>query len=127
MADEISITTRLRINNGDVKLPTVGGTFTDDQTTASFVYAKQTIGTTAGGEVLVIPSDIGSAVKWLWVKNLDATNYVEVGNHNGASPIYFAKLMPGDEMTVPVTVTKDNINCLANTAAVNVLFALAEK
>lgn len=51
----------------------------------------QVIGTSA--EVLALPSDFGTP-GYAYFKNHDATNYVEIGNNNGGSPIYTIKLGP---------------------------------
>ena len=123
MANELKGTTRMTFSKGGLKVSR-GQTNQVDITGTDYDAGVQDIGTS--NEVLVINSDMSTAVSWIYVKNLDATNFIEVGNQNGGAPIYFVKLFPGKSAVLPVTVTKDNIACLANTAACRLEFVVVE-
>lgn len=62
--------------------------------------------------------DLGDIVapRFAFFWNQDATNYVEIGDWNGASPIYTVKLLAGDPACFPVTLAATDIAIRANTA-----------
>ena len=79
----------------------------------------QNIGTTT--EALVFGDIV--AVKYLFIKNLDATNYIEVGLNTPVTQI-FAKLLAGEFALLPVGTSV--IYAKANTAACNLLVAATD-
>lgn len=60
----------------------------------------------------------GGTIKELYLRNLDATNYVEIKTATGG--IIFAKLLPGEDMMVRLGSGAQAPFAIANTAAVNV-------
>lgn len=80
----------------------------------------QNIGTTTEALVLGDVTTIG----YLFVKNLDATNYVEFDLNTPVAGTAFAKLLPGESMLVPTRQT--TIYGKANTAACDCLVVAYE-
>lgn len=107
MANEISISGGLTHNrNGSIsKSHSVQIT----QSGTDYVLQTQNIGTSAE---LIDKGDIGT-VGYMYVRNLDATNYVELALDSGATQI-FAKLLPGEFCVIP---TRQQVYGRANTSA----------
>ena len=80
----------------------------------------QNIGTTT--EALVF-GDV-TTIGYLMVKNLDATNYVELDLNTPVAGTAFAKLLPGEGCVIPTRQT--TIYGKANTAACDCLVLLCE-
>jgi hypothetical protein len=80
----------------------------------------QNIGTTT--EALTF-GDV-TTIGYLFVKNLDATNYVEFDLNTPVSTTAFAKLLPGEAMLIPTRQT--TIYGKANTAACDCLVVAYE-
>ena len=57
----------------------------------SFTHGVGSVGTS--GEILVESIEVGT-VGWVFVKNLDASNFVTVGSH--ATDNHLVKLLPGE-------------------------------
>src|SRR4051794_16391060 len=94
MASEISISSSLSVNKGSLQLSR-SANFRADMPGTEFGQAGQIIGFSAH-EALAINADIGTKGV-AWFRNLDATNYVEIGVQDGSSNfIPFAKLKPGE-------------------------------
>ena len=72
----------------------------------------------ASNTALVVPAAIGT-VGWVWIKNLDATNYVTVG----LTASYAIKLLAGESTMFRSAGT---IFALANTAACLVEYMMFE-
>ena len=107
MASELTKSTTLRYSKGGA-VASVDDSVTVDITTGRKTEVTQVVGTTEESLALV---DV-SSVEELFIKNLDATNYVEIGTVSGAYPI---KLKPGRSCSFP-----PNQNALylkANTSA----------
>jgi len=85
MSDEVKVTASLEIINDTFRLEKTGRTtLTFDQTTkGGGVPGTITI---PAADTVVDLSDLGTE-GWLWMKNLDATNYVSWGPDNGSSAI----------------------------------------
>lgn len=115
MANEITIAATLSIARNGATL--VGsGNFNIDQVGLASASNVQAIGTTT--EAL----DIGdiTAIGFLFVKNLDATNYVELGLVTPVSAAdAFITLRPNEFALVPTRL--EAIYAKANTAPVNLL------
>lgn len=88
-------------------------------------YAAAIVSAATSATVLSLPSDFGTP-GWAWFTNLDATNYVEIGNNNGGSPVYTVKLKPGMSCLIPLTMAKTAIVLKANTAACDVEYVILE-
>lgn len=114
MANEISATSTLTCTKGGA---TVTGTLTKQQTlTGSGKYANtQNIGTTA--EALSFPSDLTTeGITWIWLKNLDSTNFVEIALDSGMTN-KFGKLLAGEAMLWRAWTGNPTIYAKADTAA----------
>lgn len=119
MASEISITGRLRVVNGSLQFDTGNINVVADQAavggpTPGYV----TIGTTeeeiAFGEL--------STKGWVWMQNLDATNYVQWGFSAG---VYGGRMKAG-ETAGPFRLDGTSVFLKANTAACKVVIYAIE-
>jgi predicted methyltransferase len=82
----------------------------------------QTIGNGAS-ELLAFPSDLTTeGVSYYAVKNLDATNYVELALEN-TNTQKFAKLLPGGVCLIPSHAANPGVYARANAAPCNVQIA----
>ena len=111
MADEIVITMGMTVTNGSLTKKV--GTIVDryDMAGTRAFGAVQDIGTTY--ELLDTGADVGTE-GWSFYRNLDATNYVELGLEVSAAFYAFAKLMPGEMAMLPIS--SNAIYAKANTA-----------
>ncbi len=122
MANEITYTTSLSFFKGNMdsaltathasKSITVNGT--------RAIKNIQQIGTTAEAIGLAELASLGL----MWVKNMDATNYVEL--LTGTGGVSFAKLKPGEAILFRVGSGITAPYALANTAAVSILYIIIE-
>ena len=112
MADEIKITTGLRATKSNIEVivsnKTTSITLTGDQ----FIRNAQTVGTSY--EALVV-GDLATAV-WALFKNLDATNFVEIGVEVAAAFYPVVKLLAGESCVFRMSVL--TLFARADTAAV---------
>lgn len=114
MANEISITTTLTATKG-------GTTNTGSQTKLNTLTGvgqwanTQAIGTSA--EQIAYPSDLTTeGITFLYFKNNDATNYLEIALDSGMTN-KFAKLLAGESMILRVHTGNPTHYAQANTAA----------
>lgn len=92
MADEITVNLSLVASKSGVQVRrAINDSF--DWTTPRTGGQVQTVGTTH--EAIVVPADMTTA-GWMWFRNLDPTNYAEVGRDSGGSFLAVAKLKPGE-------------------------------
>ena len=56
--------------------------------------------------------------------NHDATNYIEIGDWNGAAPIYTARLKAGMPAFIPLTLAATDIAVKANTASCSLQYLI---
>ena len=118
MANEIAILVNLSFSKGGASVSrseSIQVTVTGD----AFSHEVQAIGTTE--EELAQGADLGTP-GYMFIKNLDATNYVEVGSTTG---VYDIKLKAGE-----VCLYRHNsatVYAKANTAACNVEYLLIEE
>lgn len=120
MANEISAVASLTGTKGGV---TIQGTVTKQETlTGSGLWSNnQVIGTSA--EALAFPSDLtAEGITYLWLKNDDPTNFVEIGLDSGMTQ-KFAKLLAGQAMLLRVYTGNPTYYAKADTAAVNLRMA----
>lgn len=85
----------------------------------AFANAVQSIGTTY--EQIVVPAEIATA-GCVYFRNLDDTNYVEIGREVSAAFYPFIKLKPGEVMVGRMAT--NSFFAKANTAAVNLEMCL---
>lgn len=83
MADEITVVASIAVENGNFKLPTIGG---DQVSVTQAAIGGGVPGTISIGtsEEDVDLSDL-TTEGWLYMKNLDGTNYVEWGASTGGT------------------------------------------
>lgn len=122
MANEITLTTRLQLDNGNLKLDRNPGRRQYTQTTARQSSGVQTIGTGAH-EALGVGADIGTA-GYAFFQNLDATNFVQIGIDDGGTFEPFAKLTAGQIAIVPLNTKA--VYAQADTAAVELEWIILE-
>ena len=89
MANELRVTTKVNFSKGGA---VVTRSFSQDVTITgdAFTHGVQSVGTTE--EELAQGADVGTP-GYVLIKNLDATNYVEVGSTTG---VYDIKLLAGE-------------------------------
>lgn len=121
MANEITLTFGLTLAKGNLKRTINAHTLQRDLTGAESVSNVQSVGTGAH-EALVI-GDMGTA-GYLYAKNLDATNYVELGIDATGTFHPLIRLKAGDECLVPMTTTA--VYAKANTGAVSLDYTFIE-
>jgi hypothetical protein len=116
LAKEITITSTLKYSKNGANA-SVGTTFTADQTGDKYESGVQSIGTT---EEALVKGDVG-IVGYVAVRNLDATNFVQLGATAG---VYSIKLLPGKGAVLPWDGT--TVLAKADTAAVEVEYLIVE-
>lgn len=111
MANEINLSVTLAAtkNGASIRL---SASDTIDMSGGDMLQSTQEIGTSA--EALTW-GDITGAPKYVFLKNLDSTNFVTVGFTNPPTEM---KLLAGEVMLFPPTTA--NVYAIANTAAVSV-------
>jgi len=77
MANEITITTGLVATSGNFLVQ--HSTLTKQATLTTATRSLNTQNISTSSTALVIASGVGAAGGWAWFRNLDTTNYVEVG------------------------------------------------
>lgn len=122
MANEITAIAGLTAVKSDLRLsiPALSKQFTMSGTYYS--AGVQLVGTTH--ELLVVSADLVTA-GWCWFKNVDPTNFVEVGIDAAGTFHPLLKLLAGEFALCPLT-TK-SIYARANTAAAKLEFNLIER
>jgi hypothetical protein len=121
MANEITLTTGIQI----LKANLVGGvdqrTYQVDMAGTRFIRNVQAVGTTYEA---IVTGDLASAGVATF-RNLDATNYIEIGLEVSAAFQPMLRLNSGESFG-PVRLSTLNIFARANTAAVNLDSFIAE-
>lgn len=114
MADEISYQIALRCTKGYES---------ESATPTSLVADKATIG--AMGETQIVPTsdtvvDLGDlvAARWCYLRNLDTTNYIELGPTSGGAIVKMVKLKAGEACLFPLAASVV-LRAIANTGSVN--------
>lgn len=123
MADEITATVGLTLSKAGLKHNIATETFRRTMTGSYKEGGVQSIGF-AAHELLVISADLGSAGLG-YFKNLDGTNYVELGVDVAGTFYPFAKILANDPPNL-ISLASDVIYAKANTAAVRLLFEIFE-
>uniref|UniRef100_A0A6M3K0G2 Uncharacterized protein n=2 Tax=viral metagenome TaxID=1070528 RepID=A0A6M3K0G2_9ZZZZ len=117
MSGELTLRTSLSFNKSDAKVNRADG-ISVDVTGDAFTDGVQEIGTSE--EEVVQGADVGTP-GYVWMKNLDATNYVEVGSTTG---VYDIKLKAKQIALWPHNSA--TIYAKANTAACNIQYIIIE-
>lgn len=120
MANEINYFGSLSVSKGNLSFRIDGANATADLAGVRVNRTVQNIGTTY--EAIAV-GDLAT-VGFAFFKNLDATNYVEVGGENSATFVPVLRLLPG-ETAGPVRLSVAP-HARANTAAVNLDVTICE-
>lgn len=123
MADEITVKAGLKGEKSGRKFDRPVETLRFDQSGADGVTNIQVIPTTANGTAFVVPAAIGTC-GWALFKNLDATNYVEVGVQSGGTFYPTVKLKAGE--VALFRLASNAPYGLANTGSVSVEYTILE-
>jgi hypothetical protein len=119
MADEITINGSLSISATNFVESFLPGSITIDLASTAGAGGAQTIGTSHEQITKGDTTDGGV----FFFRNLDATNYVEVGiQHSGSTFVAFLKLLPGEYAIG--RLSSATIYAKANTAAVNLQYRI---
>lgn len=116
MANEISATAKLTVTKDGVTI--TGDTTKQITLTGTGKWANvQNIG--AATEQISFPADLTTeGIGYLWLKNLDATNFVQIGLNTPLTQILI-KLKPGEIALFRPYSGNPTIYALADTAAVD--------
>lgn len=120
MADEITIDARMRVANGFLNLDLKSTGAQWDMTGDNMSSQVQTIGTS---HETIEFGDISTA-GWAFFRNVDATNYVEIGRDVSSTFYPVIKLEPGEACVCRLASTA--IYAQANTASVPLHYAIVE-
>lgn len=119
MANEITQTITLSATKGGATV-SLSSTKRIDMTGNEMMQSTQSIGTTAEtlalGDVAGVPASVA-------IKNLDATNYVDIGG-NADLDTFYVRIRPGQ--TAVFQPSSGTLHAKANTAAVRVQIVAME-
>lgn len=113
MANEIRVACELSVDNQQLTA-TQSASFQANQTTPGAIQVVQNIGTSA--EDLVFTGL--TAPRWVQLKNLDATNYVDIGMSDGGTLKALIQLRAGESCPFPLKPST-TVRAQANTAPIN--------
>ena len=119
MANEISVSASLSVSKGGASISatgTVSFTMSGDQMLSNV----QIIGTAA--EAITV-GDVAT-IGYVFLKNMDATNFVEVALDSGVSTQKIAKILAGGIALFPASTA--TLYAKADTANVNLLVGITE-
>ena len=122
MANTFAGTVNFQLDNGSDKQTWNPPRFSNTPSTFNYHRTVWTVGTSAE----TMPAGDVSSERWLFLKNLDTTNYVTVGPDSGGNQINMLKLLPGD-ISGPIALDPAaTIKATANTAACKVEMLLID-
>lgn len=121
MADELKITVSTTLTNGYFKDTNQPGTISVTQAAIGAHMPVVSVGT---AEEDLTTGDI-STLGWVYLRNMDTTNYVTLGPKSGGAMVAFGRLKAG-EVAVLRLEPGITLRWQANTAAVKVLVKLYE-
>lgn len=119
MSNEISVTVNARVRNGYLDVSFSPGALLFDQNSAIASGGVQSIGTSTNCEFIAL-GDVSTA-GYAWFRNLDTTNYVEIGTGTGTSFVASMRLKPGNVALCPLHPTNAP-SAKANTGACNLWY-----
>lgn len=120
MANEITISKVVRLNNGTLQDTRSTGNLQITQSTALMYSNVQVIGTSE--ENIAVGADIAT-LGIATIKNLDSTNYIQWGPSSGGSMVAGIRLKAGEEFTFRME-PGTTYRAKANTAACNLLVVI---
>jgi len=123
MSNELKLNVSVRAEKGSWKFERSLGQLQVDMANAGEGGYTQNIGTSE--EVIGGLSDV-TTFGWALFRNLDATQYVEIGPESGGSMVSFAKLLAGEFALLPLT-PGITIRAQANTSAVGLEVHVLER
>lgn len=123
MAQEIQIVSSLTVNKGFLSLARDPGAQQIDMSGTRYDGGVQDIGFSTH-EQLVFKSDFGTP-GWAYFRNLDATNFVQVGVVVSATFYPLVKLFAGEACVFPLATS--TIYAKADTAAVKLEYVPLER
>lgn len=96
MANEITVTSQLRCTNANLVIPRIGSSQQVTQAAAKGGPPGMIAAVTTGTGTQITTTGI-TTPGWSYIKNLDTTNYVEIGPVSGGVFYPMCKLKPGEE------------------------------
>lgn len=126
MAAEITLTSTVSATKSGRVLPALGGTMSIDWSGKDYDEGIISAATTAAGVAFSIKSSL-SALGVGFFKNLDSTNYVEIGTSQGGTFYPILRLLAGEAYAVRIAhLAITDLYYRANTAAVDLQFRIQE-
>jgi hypothetical protein len=119
MANEVSFSVALKATKGNASVNQSANLFANMAGT-DMLQATQNIGTTAE---LVSFGDITGAPQFVMIRNLDTTNFVELGGDSGLT-VFKTKLLAGQVCLF--TPSSATLYAKADTAAVSIMVVAVE-
>lgn len=116
MSDEITVSCSVRLINGELKDSRSASNVKVDQAAQKSIAGVQNIGTT---EEAITVGDLATP-RWAYIRNLDATNYVEIGVKPGITFYPLLLLKAGDPPALIQIASSVTVYARANLAAVNI-------
>lgn len=124
MANEITVNGALRVLKGDLDYRFSTGSLQFNMSGDAASGGVQAIGTSAHEALTINTTDLTSA-GWCYFRNLDATNYVDLGIDDGGTFEAFGRLYPGEFAFIPLATTAPYAK--ANSASVNLQYHMTER
>lgn len=122
MANEISVTVGLSVTKDELVVKESTTTIRRTMTGTHAASSVQDVGTTY--EALAFPAELAT-LGYCYLKNVDATNYIEIGRDVGAAFYGVIRLLPGDVQLVRFSAA--TMYARANTATAKLRFSLLEE
>lgn len=124
MSNEITVNVALRAKNGNLDFLFAPGTLLFNQTSQVGAGGIQIIGTATNAELVAV-GDVTTA-GWTVFRNLDTTNYIDVGTGTGTSFVASLRLLAGECAIAPIHPT--NVpSARANSAACNLQYFILSR
>lgn len=123
MANEITVQQALQVSNGSLvdRMPLETDLVTQNTSGPVILSKVESIPTTAGGTVI---STTGiTTLGWLYLKNLDTTNFVKYGPTSAGAIVDFGTLKPGEQALLRLTAGIV-LRIIADTAACRVFYKI---
>lgn len=118
MADEITITARMSLSNNALAFTQNKVNQKYDQSTAEFDAGTQNIGTSEENLSVTVTTP-----GYLYLENLDSTNYVQWGQDNSSTMQTVGRLKAGEIALFRVD-SGQTVRMQANTAAVDIYYVM---
>ncbi len=123
MANEISVSTRLYARNGFLVSDNNVGTIAVDMSGTTYASGAVEYSTTANGTAISLDGITIGTAGYAFFRNLDATNYIEIGIQVGGTFYAFAKLLAGEVAIIRINQTNAPY-ARANTASVRLAYTI---